>query len=43
MNWKPTRNIITSMHLVRFWAGDVVKDAGGTNQNYGRLDISYLF
>ena len=43
MNWKPNRNIVASAHLVRFWDGDVVEDAGGKDQNYGRLNISYLF
>jgi hypothetical protein len=43
MNWQPTRNIVASMHLVRFWDGDVIEDAGGKDQNYGRLNFSYLF
>ncbi|MCK5382697.1 MAG: alginate export family protein, partial [Gammaproteobacteria bacterium] len=43
MNWQPTPSIVASMHLVRFWRGGVVKDAGGDNQNYARLNVSYLF
>jgi hypothetical protein len=43
MNWKPNRNIVTTMYLVRFWAGDVVEDAGGEDQNYVRMELSYLF
>jgi len=43
MNWNPVPSIVTSMHLVRFWAGDVVEDGGGEDQNYARIDLNYLF
>ena len=43
MNWSPAPSIVTSMHLVRFWAGDVVEDGGGEDQNYAHIDLNYLF
>jgi len=43
LNWNLARSIVTSFHLVRFWAGDVVEDGGGGDQNYFRVDFNYLF
>ena len=43
INWNPVPSIVTSIHLVRFWAGDVVEDGGGEDQNYARIDLNYLF
>ena len=43
MNWKPAKSFVTSMHLVRFNAGDVIEDGGGGDQNYFRIDFNYLF
>ena len=43
LNWKPTRAIVATMHYVRFWAGDVIEDAGGGDQDYVRVDFNYLF
>jgi hypothetical protein len=43
LNWRPARSIVTTMHYVRFWAGDVVEDAGGVDQDYVRVDFNYLF
>jgi len=43
LRWSPVRSIVTTMHLVRFWAGNVVKDGGGGDQKYFRVDVNYLF
>ena len=43
MNWNPTQHTVTTLHLVKFWAGDVVEDGGGGDQNYFRIDFNYLF
>jgi hypothetical protein len=43
VNWKINRNIVTRMHVVHFWAGDVVKDGGGEDQTYFHLGINLLF
>ena len=42
-SWKPTRHITALLHVVQFWAGDVVDDAGGGDQQYFHLGLSYLF
>jgi hypothetical protein len=42
VNWKPTRGIVASMHLVQFWAGQFIEDGGGENQTYFRLEFNYL-
>lgn len=43
VNWKINRNIVTRMHAVYFWAGDVVEDGGGEDQTYFHLGINFLF
>jgi hypothetical protein len=43
VNWKINRNIVTRMHVVHFWAGDVVEDGGGEDQTYFHLGINILF
>ena len=43
LNWRPTKQIVTKMHYVYFSAGEVVEDAGGTNQNYFHVGFNYLF
>jgi hypothetical protein len=43
VNWLPTRNFITSLHLVHFSSGEVVDDAGGEDQNDMRMTVHYLF
>ena len=40
--WKPTKHIVASLYIVRYWAGELVTDAGGGNQNYLRAEFSYL-
>jgi len=41
--WQVNNHITLSMYAVHFWAGDVVKDAGGENQTYFRLGMNFLF
>jgi hypothetical protein len=41
--WKPTRHITALAHLVRFWAGDYIEEAGGTDQTYFHVGLTYLF
>ena len=36
-------HINAQLHLVRFWAGDYIEEAGGTDQRYLHLGITYLF
>jgi len=43
VNWKINRNIVTRMHVVHFWAGDVVADDDGQDQTYFHLGINFLF
>lgn len=43
INWKPTRNIVNALHLVHYSSGDVVSDAGGTDQNYMHFGFNFLF
>jgi hypothetical protein len=42
VKWQ-VRHVILSMYSVYFWAGDVVKDAGGVDQMYLRLGVNFLF
>ena len=42
INWKPNRNVVATVYVARFWAGPFTEDAGGDNQNYVRLEVSYL-
>ena len=41
--WKPTRRIIALAHLVRFWGGDYIEEAGGGDQTYFHIGVTYLF
>ena len=41
--WQATRHINVQVHLVRFWTGDYIEEAGGTDQNYLHIGITYLF
>jgi hypothetical protein len=42
INWKPTRTVVATMYLARFWAGAFVKAGGGEDQTYFRLEFNYL-
>ena len=42
-SWKPTRHITTLVHIFQFWAGNVVDDSEGRDQQYFHLGMSYLF
>jgi len=41
--WQPTRHVTAVAHLVRFWAGDFIEEAGGMDQTYVHIGITYLF
>ncbi len=41
--WQATRHINAQVHLVRFWAGDYIEEAGGTDQTYFHVGLTYLF
>lgn len=41
--WKPNRHIVAWLNLIHFEADDVVLDGGGEDQDYVRLDLSYMF
>jgi hypothetical protein len=43
VNYKPTKNIILLAYLARFFAGDVIDDAGGSDRNYAHFSVNYLF
>ncbi len=42
-SWRPIKNIVASLFLVHFEAGDFVEDGGGEDQDYVRLDVSFMF
>jgi len=41
-NWRPTPNIVATIHLVQFWAGRFVDENDGENQMYFRIELNYL-
>ena len=41
--WQATRHINAQVHLVRFWAGDYIEEAGGADQAYFHVGLTYLF
>jgi hypothetical protein len=41
--WNATRNINAQAHVVRFWAGEFIEEAGGTDQTYFHVGVTYLF
>jgi hypothetical protein len=41
--WQATRHINAQVHLVRFWTGDYIEEAGGGDQRYVHVGITYLF
>jgi hypothetical protein len=43
VNYKPTKNIILLTYLARFFAGDVIDDAGGGDRDYAHFSVNYLF
>jgi hypothetical protein len=38
-----TPNLLISSYLARFFAGDVIKDAGGDDRDYFHIGVHYLF
>ena len=38
-----TPNLLISSYLARFFAGDMILDAGGSDRDYFHIDIHYLF
>jgi hypothetical protein len=43
VNFKPIDNIIITMYLSRFFAGSVIKDAGGDNRNYLYISCNFFY
>jgi len=43
VNYKPVKNVILLAFLSRFFAGDVIDDAGGGDRDYAHFSINYLF
>jgi hypothetical protein len=43
VNFKPIDNIIITMYLSRFFAGSVIKDAGGDNRNYLHVSCNLFY
>jgi len=43
VNHKPTANLIITMRLSHFFAGDVIDDAGGEDRDYFHISMNYLF
>jgi hypothetical protein len=42
VNWQPTPNIVATVHIVKFWAGQFVDDNDGEDQTYFRIELNYL-
>jgi hypothetical protein len=43
VNYKPTENIVLLAYLARFFAGDFIDDAGGSDRDYAHFSVNYLF
>ena len=43
LRYLATPNLLISSYLARFFAGDVIEDAGGSDRDYFHIGIHYLF